>query len=349
MSRLAPGAIVETVFFATNRNPVETSIPNNFGTDFSGAGLAWGRVIVQEAAAEGDLSQRNMAVCDVAPGVPGPEMERALLAEPIDHLVVLVHGFDLRFREAAMQAAWLRGWLAAARPALAAGVLVFSWPSLGSLSAPGYAADRVNARLSAAAMRQALRVLGRLVPRFRRLRPGRRVHLVAHGLGAAVIEGALDMMGGAPRANTNTDDGPLFDTAALVQADVAHDAPARAGLARLPDLAARIALYHDARDTDLARFAARLDGVPRLGHVGPLEDALARGPWEAIDCAALPLPRTIAAAPHHAWRLSPILRDDLAALMAGTSASRMPHRERLGGLPIFRLNPGEAAARVARP
>jgi esterase/lipase superfamily enzyme len=347
MTRLAPGAAVETVFFATNRNPVETSIPNNFGTDFSAAGLAWGRVIVHDMRDESDLSQRNMAVCDVATNVPAPEMERAVLAEATDHLVVLVHGFDLRFREAAMQAAALRGWLASARPAVAAGVLAFSWPSLGSRSAPGYAADRVSAPLSAAALRQALRALERLVPRFRRVRPGRRAHLVAHGLGAAVLEAALDLMGNESRATA--DDGPLFDTAALVQADVSHDAPARTGLARLADLAGRIALYHDARDDDLVRFAARVDGVPRLGHVGPHEDALARGPWEAIDCSALPLPRTIAAAPHHAWRLSPILRDDLAALMAGTSAARAPHRERLGGLPVFRLNPDDALAQAARP
>ncbi len=345
---------METVFFATNRNPVETSIPNNFGTDFSSAGLAWGRALVQDVAEEGDLSMRNMAVFDIARTALVPEAERALLSGTAEDLVVLVHDFDYRFREIVMRAAWLQPWLAQARPAMAAQLMVFSWPSLGSLSPAGYAADRVHVRHSASAFRLFLKGLVPVVRRWRTVRAGRRVHLIAHGLGAAIVEGGIDLaVGSAPgqiEANAET---PLFDTAILIQPDVAYDALSRSGgLARLPDLARVCAVYTDSRDELLSGLAARIDPVPRLGHAGPPDPAsFADGPWQFVDCSAA-FPDRGRVEPghrHHAWRLVPEIRDDLAGLMTGRLGADLPHRQRVGGDHLWRLDLSGGTRLVAYP
>ncbi|OQX05900.1 MAG: hypothetical protein BWK76_26850, partial [Desulfobulbaceae bacterium A2] len=91
-------------------------------------------------------------------------------------LLIFLHGYNVTFEEAAQRAAQLAYDLQ-----FGGRLLLFSWPSLGSL--PGYLADEERAAAAAAPLHELLQLLAE--------GPWGKVHLLAHSMGNRVLLSGL--------------------------------------------------------------------------------------------------------------------------------------------------------------
>ena len=100
------------VYFATNRNAIAGPVPNNFGTDFSADGsVSFGRATVESVKDESELGNSNISIEAVSTGSFQTPLRNEIVNNPSSHLLVYCHGFDYRFREVLMRAAFVGDWL----------------------------------------------------------------------------------------------------------------------------------------------------------------------------------------------------------------------------------------------
>lgn len=191
-------------------------------------------------------------------------------------LVLLhIHGFASTPRSAAERAGEITDKYFAGRTSQRPAALSFIWPSRGvtidwtsraSGPAGAYRRDRLIAARSAPRLVQLLRALAQA--RSRRDRKPRLV-LLAHSMGAWVVEKAAPLLKGAILGELGP--APLFDLAFLMAADCRAAALEPGGdLSALGRLSASTQVFF-APDKDTAVFASPIfsDGAQRLGHIGP--------------------------------------------------------------------------------
>jgi esterase/lipase superfamily enzyme len=334
-----------TIFFATNRNRVATSVPNNFGTDFNPDPyfVSYGRAQVRDIAREGDLSEQNIAIDAVTPDAFVPELVQAILDGP-DHLILSIHGFDYRFREAVMRSAWLGDWFGRGAPAVASSHILFSWPSLGSLTTAAYEKDWESAGASGGAFRLFFQTALPIIRGFRASRPGRYVSLMAHSMGNhALAAGLQATLGTAPGQYDPAGQVPIFDRVLLIAADEDADALSRPDkLAPLLGLAERVYVYYNEQDVPLSTVSRAIHCTARLGLSGPPDKPAFRGRNVVfVNCSAAnpeDLDHPTDLQRHQYYRLIPEVRDDLCGVMCCGGDAALPNRSFVSALNYWRLD-----------
>jgi hypothetical protein len=123
------------VYFATNRNLIGGAVPNNFGTDFSNDGsVTFGRATFGSVKDESEIGNGNLTIDKLSTATFLGDVADEIVADPADHMLIYLHGFDFRFREVVMRAGWLGEWYRSGTPSVSSTVLAFSWPSQGGLN-----------------------------------------------------------------------------------------------------------------------------------------------------------------------------------------------------------------------
>jgi esterase/lipase superfamily enzyme len=198
---------------------------------------------------------RHIVLASIEPLQPAAFEQAALrqLGDASHEALLFVHGYNVSFHDAARRTAQLAHDLAWRGLRLC-----YSWPSKGEFL--GYAADGDSAAWSAPHLAAVIR-------RLRALKPGLRLHLVAHSMGNRVLTQALQELqwkGDAPQESVQQ--------VALAAPDI--DRNVFEGLAAaLRASARRVTLY--ASSNDRALWVSKLlHRGPRAGDAGDAMQAL---------------------------------------------------------------------------
>ena len=332
-----------SVYFATNRNPINDPVPNNFGTDFNPSGdVMFGRAVLQSVADESELGNSNLAIDALNPGAFLDKTAQEITGGA-DHLLISLHGFDYRFREAVMRAGSLTEWFRKGKPAAPSTIVAFSWPSLGSLSLDAYKKDYQNAGSSGGAFRRFLLALMPVLSAYRKGGANRRVTLMAHSMGNHFLHAGLRAaVGSAPGQVAPKDLADLIDQMVLVAADEDADAlSSGVGLSSLVGAVKAIAVYYNNQDIPLSTFSRLTHGIGRLGMDGaPDKRSFAGQDIAFVNCSAanpkLKNGERLDPQWHQYYRLIPEVRNDLCGVMLGRS--QLPNRVYRAAENYYRLN-----------
>ena len=267
------------VYFATNRNLIGGPVPNNFGTDFNAAGeVTFGRATLKSVADESEIGNSNLTIDALNSGDFLPGIRQAII-DGESHLLITLHGFDYRFREAIMRAGYVGAWFGKGRPAVSSTIVAFSWPSLGSLSLDAYKKDYQSAGDSGGAFRRFLLSLMPVLSAYRNADAKRRVTLMAHSMGNHFLHAGLRAaMGSAPGQTAPGALAELVDQVVLVAGDEDADAlSSGVGLSSLVGVAKSMVVYYNNQDIPLSTVSRKTHGVGRLGIDGAPGQAQLRG------------------------------------------------------------------------
>jgi esterase/lipase superfamily enzyme len=187
--------VVVPVFFATNRNPLPNTAPEDaFGGEL--AGLSYGVAAVSIPVATHRLGKvetphwwtpfpgmntenRFVVIANLEGIAEDRFTQRLIEAGPQDgsrDIMIFLHGYNVTFEAAARRAAQVAFDLE-----FRGVVVLFSWPSLGTFL--GYVADGARAEASAQPLSRLLQVLGE--------GPWGNVHMLAHSMGNRVMFAGL--------------------------------------------------------------------------------------------------------------------------------------------------------------
>lgn len=246
-------------------------------------------------------------------------------------VVIFIHGYNVSWNQAVGSALALQCMLERGDGSLERKlqVVLFSWPSDGKmLPYVSYKSDRTDAAASGYAVGRALLKLRDYflkLPRIAReeATPAsceRQIHLLCHSMGNYVLQNALARMeeyaGGRVLPRLFSD---IFLCAADVDADVFE--PTRP-MARLPELANAVHVYHNRGDAALAISDTTKGHPDRLGAGGAAVSALLHRKVHQIDCAAL-----VAGVVEHSYFLSGDVNADIRMTVDATPLDA-PGRER---------------------
>jgi len=280
----APAATVFTpveVLYATDRAASGQATVQRFygGERSADASVQFGRCVVtlplQRARGElnspglldfwrGADPSKHIVLARIEPLQPAAFEQAALrqLGDAGPEALLFVHGYNVSFHDAARRTAQLAHDLA-----FDGLRLCYSWPSKAEFL--GYAADGDSAAWSAPHLATVIR-------RLRALKPGLRLHLVAHSMGNRVLAQALQELqwkGDAPQESVQQ--------LALAAPDI--DRNVFEGLAAvLRSSARRVTLYASSNDRALW-ISKLLHRGPRAGDAG--EAMLALDGVDAIDAS----------------------------------------------------------------
>jgi len=322
------------VYFATNRNPIESVVPNNFGTDFHpDGGLTFGRATIKSVKDESEIGNSNLAIDEVSAVGFTEKLRNAIAENGERHLLLYLHGFDYRFREVMMRAAFLGDWYRRGKPGIAATILAFTWPSLGSLSIDAYKTDYRSAGLSGGAFRRFLNTLLPILADYRARDPKRRVTVMAHSMGNHFLHAGLTAsIGSGPGQIAAPTLASLIDRVILIAGDEDHDAlSSSSGLCCATDIAAAVTLYYNQQDIPLSTISRVIHGTGRLGIAGPADKPAFKGRnIQFVNCSAanpeVKPNQRLDPQWHQYYRLVPEVRDDICAVMAGRDQAALPNR-----------------------
>jgi esterase/lipase superfamily enzyme len=330
---LDSGAARITIFVATTRRAVQSERPGErYGPDdadslqFAAVGV---NVPPYSARGTGDLPRPSTLRVNALTYRPDPAKDFFVSSViPVDSnrfvsrlgtdlaatksrdVLVFVHGFNTSFEDAALRAAQI-----AADIGFDGSVVLFTWPSAGSVSS--YVRDQQAARNAGYHLWRILR--GHAVAAL----PGR-VHLMGHSMGSEVISKALSLVG-------QSDTLPKFTQVVFAAPDVDARIFRREIFPKLESRAQRVSLY--ASDDDEALRASRsLNGVWRLG-LGGDSITVIKG-MDTIDAS-----RVKADVLGHTLFGNPSFLADLAALLADgkSPADRRLLAVRRGDLQFWRF------------
>lgn len=258
-----------TVYFATNRNLINSAGAIGFGSNFSQTDLGdlrFGQVEVDNETL--DDSRIQLLPDNAIQGSTAlfREIRQNMRSRSRDS-VILIHGFNMTFKDAVESAARLKTRFAQlSNQQYQPNIFVFSWPSNGRLFE--YKDDRHDAQTSGYAFARGLEKLTRFL---RATSEGeacqQRVNLIAHSMGAYVLRHALQ--------ETQNISGTrilprLFDNIILTAADEDNDAFEHDyKLARLPELGKQVTIYFNTEDQALTVSDITKGNPDRLGQSGP--------------------------------------------------------------------------------
>lgn len=287
---------MDTLYFATNRNPVPKKAPTDFGQVFNDDGLGalrFGALEVEGETIRVQVAKERLRKDAARKQKDGPGSKlgsREVFADVRERMarnsvdtIVYVHGYNVSFREAALAAAQLKRNFGGLHQGKGINVVLFSWPSDGSMMPyVAYANDRQDAAASGPAFARAFLKLSDFL---RGSTPEeaceQRLHLVAHSMGNYVMRHALQEIvrqspGRPPR---------LFDQIFLMAADEDDDAfEHEHKLKSLPGLAKRVSVYFNNNDRAMA-ISDKTKGNPdRLGDDGPRLPRSIPGKVSLVDC-----------------------------------------------------------------
>lgn len=251
------------IHYATNRAPSGEADAARYLDDGRGD-LTLGRATVTFPAMPGLVDVSKLQ--EVRSMAEGPWSNGVTEAAP-QSVLVYVHGAATGFEQAARRAALLTRALGEVDlPVL------FSWPA--SASSLDYMADSAAAGASARDLAHLLALLSDL--------PGRpRLHLLARGMGAQVLAGALERIA----LRRGPEDPPRFDQVIFAGPDM--DAERFTGtLPELRPLAKRITLYASDRDRGMQKALRLFGPALRAGWGG--EATLTDPAVDSVDLSASP-------------------------------------------------------------
>lgn len=181
---------------------------------------------------------------------------------------VFVHGYNVRFDQAAKRAAQM------AYDMNFPGVpVLYSWPSRGSTK--GYISDTAVVRLSG---RRLSRFLDDLVHRS----GAHSIHIVAHSMGNRALTDALELL--SLRHGLKEDSPPVFEQVLFAAPDVDADLFAEM-LPTIRPVARRLTLYASQEDWALSASRQMHGNAPRAGQGG--QDMLADTHIDSVDMSEL--------------------------------------------------------------
>ena len=337
-----------TVYFGTNRRPNRKRKPDNFGSSFSDDGLANLRFGVAEVT--GDRLDRYEL--EIAPEKLRIDRERKIKGGPgsvlgsetvfqrvrqemIDHscdTVVFIHGYNVSFRQALTSAAKLKQNLSEGQGGMRVNMVLFSWPSDGSMMPYiAYANDRQDALASGPAF---ARGLLKLADFLRGATPeqscDQRIHLIAHSMGNYVLRHTVQhYIAQSPGRPVR-----LFDQVFLMAADEDDDAFEHDyKLKPLPRLAKRVNVYFNSNDRAMAVSDKTKGNPDRLGDDGPRVPRGVPGKVSLIDCT----PVVEGIVEHSYFLNTPIVVRDMQSVLAGTLSNQIDGRQYVQETNCYRL------------
>ncbi|MYF71275.1 MAG: alpha/beta hydrolase [Proteobacteria bacterium] len=343
-----------TVYFGTNRRPNRKRKPDDFGSNFSDDGLANLRFGVAEVsgdrlenyqleiAPERLRSDWERKIKDGPGSVLGSEtVFRRVRQEMIDHscdTVVFIHGYNVSFHQALTSAARLKQKLSEGQGGMHLNMVLFSWPSDGSMMPyVAYANDRQDALASGPAF---ARGLLKLADFLRGATPeqscDQRIHLIAHSMGNYVLRHTVQHY----IAQSQGRPARLFDQVLLMAADEDDDAFEHDNkLKPLPRLAKRVYVYFNSKDRAMAVSDKTKGNPDRLGDDGPRVPRGVPGKVSLIDCTPV-----VGGLVEHSYYLdTPIVVTDMQSVLAGTPSNEIDGRKYVQETNCYRLTPHNRA------
>jgi esterase/lipase superfamily enzyme len=291
-------ANMEKVYFVTNRKPNRKEKPTNFGKDFSDDGVASLRYGYAEVSGS-KFNRYKIAVADeklvldkkrqrVKPtsklGSAGiMDQVRKEMADNQRDTLIYIHGYNVTFKEALTAGAQLAANLKTHNNNNGVNVVLFSWPSDGSMMPfLAYASDRQDAAPSGPAFARAfLKLADFLQGATPEEECDQKLHLLAHSMGNYVLRHAVQEIrsrypGRPPR---------VFDQVFLMAADEDDDAFEHDyKLSLLPRLAHRVNVYFNHGDLALHTSDKTKGNPDRLGTDGPRLPQQVPAKVTQVDC-----------------------------------------------------------------
>ena len=336
------------VYFGTNRKPNRKTKPDDFGRGFSNAGLASLRFGMAEVTGE-DLDTYEIYL---APEILRKDTDRKIKGgkgstlgslnvfnrvrdKMIGHsrdTVIFIHGYNVSFKEALTAAARLKLNFSADEGGPGVNVVLFSWPSDGSMMPfIAYANDRQDAAASGPAFARGLLKLGDFL---RGSTPEeaceQRIHMVAHSMGNYVLRHTVQEI----VAQSSGRPARLFDQAFLMAADEDDDAfEHEYKLKPLPRLAKRVSVYFNNNDRAMAVSDKTKGNPDRLGDDGARVPRGIPGKVTLVDCTSLDH-----AFPGHSYYIdTPAVVADMKEVLVGTASEVIPGRKYVHETNRYRL------------
>jgi esterase/lipase superfamily enzyme len=339
---------VAKIYFGTNRKPNRKKAPNDFGTGFSEDGLAnlrFGKADVSgENLDEFELSlaperlnvDYERKVKGSAGSVLGSKNVFGRVREKMvlhsRDTIVFVHGYNVSFKDALTSAARLKRNFSTAEGGPGVNVVVFSWPSDGSMMPYiAYGNDRQDAAASGPAF---ARGLLKLADFLRGSTPeeacNHQLHLVAHSMGNYVLRHTVQeyvkQSSGRPVR--------LFDQVFLMAADEDDDAFEHGyKLKSLPRLAKRVNVYFNNNDRAMAVSDKTKGNPDRLGDDGPRVPRSIPGKVSLVDVT----PVVDGLVQHSYFLDTPEVVSDMRQVLAGTPSDEISARKYVKETNRYRL------------
>ena len=325
------------IYFATNRNPnLRKKTPTSFGSSFNHHGVAhlrYGYADVQRSntmlqklvvAEEALIPDEKAKKLDTGRSIFGSESVMKSVRQEMKmdcrDTMIFVHGFNVSFRESVSAAAQLALKIAAHSPGRELNMVLFSWPSDGSLTPfSAYASDRQEAVPSGAAFARAfLKMIHFLHQSDDESACDRNLHLLAHSMGNYVLRHAVQEI----RRQLGSQLPRVFDQVLLFAADEDDDAfETDQKLALLPRLARRVSVYFNREDLPL-QASDRTKGNPdRLGTDGPRLPHKVPAKVSLIDCTDV-----VRGAVEHSYYLDRPVITDVLQVLADIPSEDVPNR-----------------------
>ena len=290
------------VYFGTNRKPNRKKAPDDFGQGFSDDGLANLRFGMAEVTGDG-LDNYDFLLAperlrkDAARKIKGGkgsvlgsknvfERVRQKMVDHARDTVVFIHGYNVSFKEALTSAATLKRNFSTARGGPGVNVVLFSWPSDGSMMPYiAYANDRQDAAASGPAFaRGLLKLTDFLRGATAEEACDQRIHLVAHSMGNYVLRHTVQEI----KAHSSGRPVRIFDQVFLMAADEDDDAFEHDHkLKPLPRLAKRVNVYFNNKDRGMAVSDKTKGNPDRLGDDGPRVPRGIPGKVTLVDCTSV--------------------------------------------------------------
>lgn len=322
------------VYFGTNRNPITSTVPNNFGTDFTPDGaVTFGRAVLKSVNDDSELGNSNLSIDSLSPATFLPALQKEIVGGDPDHLLIYLHGFDYRFREVVMRAGMLGQWFNTGPKKVASTMLAFTWPSLGSLNIDAYKTDYKNSGASGGAFRSFLQALVPIMIAFKKADAGRRISLMAHSMGNHFLRAGLQSaIGTAPGQIAPEALKSLVDRVFLLASDEDDDALSRPdGLTPALAISDRVYQYYNNMDIPLTKISRPIHGVGRLGVDGPPDKpSFAGSNITFVNCSAANRVLKNGARQDEQWhqyyRVVPEVRDDICGAIRGLADADFPNR-----------------------
>lgn len=324
---------MQTIYFATNRNPYNKAKPTNFGKGFHKdalANLRFGKaevtgkkikITVAEEVLKKDADRKQKDGKGSKLGSQAVFTDvRSSMAKNSRDTIIFIHGYNVSFKEAIEAAAGIQRNFETLN-GTGVDIVLFSWPSDGSMMPYiAYANDRQDAKASGPAF---ARGFLKLADFLRGATPqescNQKIHLIAHSMGNYVLRHALQEMIGQSRGRVPR----LFDQIFLMAADEDDDALEHDHkLKQLPSIAKRVNVYFNNGDTGMA-ISDKTKGNPdRLGDDGPRLPRSVPGKVSLVDCSDI----VDGVVEHSYYQDNSVVINDMKFVLEGLRSIEIPNR-----------------------
>lgn len=318
---------MKKIYFVSNRNPNQKLKPTGFGRKFNPEGMAClrfgsahkkGSKITVNTALEKLKENTTGTAEDRQAGRYGSqqvfaELQQSMRDDQHDTLV-FVHGYNHSFRDG------LRSGFKLAEKFPGMNILVFSWPSDGSM-APwlAYSSDRHDAAASGPALaRGLLKLTDYLCDVSHQADCGARVHLLAHSMGAYVLRHSLQYYRSQSARLLQ-----ILDQIILIAADEDSDAFEHDyKLKALPQLGSKVSIYFNREDRAMAISDLTKGNPERLGKEGLQRPFKVPAKVCQLDCSRI----VGGLAEHNYYRENKMVIADVQAVLSGKDADEIVNR-----------------------